>query len=195
MLFRSLRLTTTWQGCPDTGVVSRRDTLSNTGATPVVVNRCLARVTMPQGRYECHTQASRWCHENQGGWQPLHAGLALRHAPGRTTEESTPYLALRAVGADAGLVFHVLPCGNWTIRVCPVNEGGGALSNAVVELGLADESLHRTLQPGETLELPEILIQSIPQGQPHLAAPVLHRYLLKNHFADAKPQAPVVYNT
>jgi alpha-galactosidase len=88
----------------------------------------------------------------------------------------------------------VLPCGNWTIRVTPVNEGG-ELPYAVVELGLADENLHRTLQPGETLELPEILIQSMAQGQPHLAAPSLHRYLLKHHFADAKPQAPLVYNT
>lgn len=71
----------------------------------------------------------------------------------------------------------------------------GELPYAVVELGLADETLHRTLQPGEAMELPEILIQSLPQGQPHLAAPVLHRYLSKHHFADAKPQAPVVYNT
>ena len=190
----ALRLTTAWQSCPDTGVVSRRDTLSNTGAEPVMLTRCLARVALPQGRYESYTQASRWCHENQGAWQPLHTGLTLRHAPGRTTEESTPYLALRASGADLGLVFHVRPCGNWTIRITPVNEGG-ELPHAVVELGLSDETLYRTLPPGETLELPEILIQSLPQGQPHLAAPVLHRYLLKHYFADAKPLAPVVYNT
>jgi len=196
----ALRLTTAWRGCPHTGVVGRRDTLANAGGQPVVVTRCLARVALPPGRYECYTQASRWCHESQGAWQPLHTGLTLRHVPGRTTEESTPYLGLRLGGhllpdgtAD-GLVFHVLPCGNWTIRVSAVNEGG-ELPYAVVELGLADETLHRTLQPGETLELPEILIQTLPQGQPHLAAPVLHWYLLKNHFADAKPQAPVVYNT
>ncbi|MEI6970585.1 MAG: alpha-galactosidase [bacterium] len=194
----TLRLTTAWRGCPDTGVVSRRDTLTNAGGQPVVVSRCLARVALPPGRYECYTQTSRWCHENQGAWQPLHTGLTLRHAPGRTTEETTPYLALRTAGSTAGiadgLAFHVLPCGNWTIRVGSVNEGGD-LSYAVVELGLADENLHLTLQPGETLELPEILIQPLPQGQPHLAAPGLHRYLLENHFADSKPQAPVVYNT
>jgi len=190
----ALRLTTAWRGCPDSGVVSRRDTLANAGGQPVVLTRCLARVSFPPGRYECYTQASRWCHENQGAWQPLNTGLTLRHAPGRTTEESTPYLALRAVGTDAGLAFHVLPCGNWTIRVSPVNEGG-ELPYAVVELGLADENLHRTLQPGETMELPEILIQPLPQGQSHLAAPALHRYLLRHHFSDAKPQAPVVYNT
>ncbi|HUW83810.1 MAG TPA: glycoside hydrolase family 36 protein [Phycisphaerae bacterium] len=189
-----LRLAVRWQECPDTGVVSRRDTLTNTGAAEVAVTRCLARVSFPPGRYECYTQASRWAKENQGAWQPLHAGIALRHAWGRTTEESTPYLAMRAIGAHQGVVFHVLPCGNWTIRVSPVT-AGGELPYAVVELGLADENLHRVLQPGEALDLPETLFQPLPQGEPHLAAPALHRYLLAHHLNGAKAQAPVVYNT
>jgi alpha-galactosidase len=151
-------------------------------------------VSFPPGRYECYTQASRWARENQGAWQPLHGGIALRHAWGRTTEESTPYLVLRPTGERQGVVFHVLPCGNWTIRVSPVT-AGGELPYAVAELGLADENLHRVLQPGEVLDLPEILFQSLPQGEPHLAAPVLHRYLLAHHFGGAKPEAPVVYNT
>lgn len=189
-----LQLSTVWQADKATGVVSRRDTLANAGGQSVLLTRCLARVALPPGRYEVYTQMSRWCHENQGAWQPLHAGLSLTHLPGRTTEGATPYLAIRRIGTEEGLVFHVLPCGNWTIRVTPT-PAGGELPFAVVELGLADENLHRTLPPGETLELPEILFQSLPQGQPHLAASALHRYLLKNHFAEAKPQAPVVYNT
>jgi len=120
--------------------------------------------------------------------------VTLRHAWGRTTEEATPYLALRSVGSRQGLAFHVLPCGNWTIRVCPVAEAG-APPFVVVELGLADENLRRVLQSGETFELPEVLIQSLPQGEPHLGAPVLHRYLLAYHFVRAKTVAPVVYNT
>ncbi|MCX6991675.1 MAG: alpha-galactosidase [Kiritimatiellaeota bacterium] len=191
---KSLRLITAWQGCPDTGIVRRSDTLTNTGKTPVTLSRCLARVSFPPGLYECYAQSSRWCHENQGAWQTLHTGVTLRHAWGRTTEESTPYLALRAVGADQGLAFHVLPRGNWTIRVSPVTEGGD-LPYAVVELGLADENLHWVLRPGESFVLPEILIQPLPQGEPHLGAPALHRYLLTNYFAGAKLEAPVVYNT
>ena len=189
-----LRLTTCWQGCPGSGIVSRRDTLTNTGDTAAVLSRCLARVSFPPGRYECYSQSSRWCHENQGGWQPLHTGVTLHHVWGRTTEESTPYLALRAFGAETGLAFHVLPHGNWTIQVSTVAEGGD-LPYAVVELGLADENLQRTLAPGETFTLPEILIQPLPRGEPHLGAPALHRYLLARHFAGAKPEAPVVYNT
>lgn len=190
----ALRLTTHWCIDAATGVVSRRDSLVNCGDQAVVLNRCLARVALPPGSYECYTQASRWCHENQGAWQPLHTGLTLRHKSGRTTEEGTPYLALRPANGDEGLVFHILPCGNWTLRVSPVNEGG-ELPYAVVELGMADENLHRPLRPGETLALPEILFQPLPQGEPHLAAPVLHHHLLTHHFATAKPEAPIVFNT
>ena len=36
--------------------------------------------------------------------------------------------------------------------------------------------MHLELPPGGSFEMPEILIQSLPQGQPHLAAPALHRF-------------------
>ncbi len=189
-----LRLTSAWSADAATGVVSRRDTLDNTGEAPVTFSCCLARIALPPGRYECYTQASRWCHENQGAWQPLHSGLRLSHPPGRTTEGATPYLAIRRIDTGNGLACHILPRGNWTIRVTPVTEGGEA-PFAVIELGLADENLHRTLAPSEAFDLPEIIFQPIPHGKPHLAAPSLHQYLLRNHFAAAKPEAPVVFNT
>jgi len=69
------------------------------------------------------------------------------------------------------------------------------MPSAVVELGLADENLHLTLKPGESLELPEILCLPLPDGEVHSGAPLLHRYLLNHHFSKAKPEAPVVYNT
>ncbi|MBM4144547.1 MAG: alpha-galactosidase [Lentisphaerae bacterium] len=190
----AVRLTTAWTGDAGTGVVSRRDTLTNAGSRPVVVSRCLARVALPPGLYECYTQASVWCRESQGAWNPLHTGLRQSHLSGRTTEGGTPYLALRLAGAAQGVAFHVLPRGNWTIRVTPVPDGGGR-PFAVIELGLSDENLHRTLRPRETFELPEILCQPLPGGEAHLGAPVLHRYLLSHHYRSAKPQAPVVYNT
>lgn len=183
-----------WRADAATGVVSRCDTLANAGGQSVVITRAVARVALPSGRYECYTQASRWCHENQGAWQPLHTGLRLAHLPGRTTEDATPYLAIRRADTEDGLVCHILPRGNWTIRVQPI-AAGGDLPFAVIELGLADEHLHRTLAPGEVFDLPEIIFQPIPHGKPHLAAPSLHHYLLRNHFAAAKPEAPVVFNT
>jgi alpha-galactosidase len=187
-------LTVTWHLCPNTGVVSRRDTLTNAGASEIVLSQCLSRVSLPSGKYEYYAQSSRWCNENQGAWQPLHTGINLRHAWGRTTEESTPYLALRKYGANSGLAFHVLPCGNWTIKVSTVTEGG-ELPYVVVDLGLSDENLHRVLQSGEMIELPEILFHSLPNGEPYSGTPALHKYLLAHHFNDAKSNAPVVYNT
>lgn len=191
----SLRLDTIWNGDTETGVVSRCDSLTNTGDTAIILSRCLARFVLPRGRYETYTQESRWCHESQGSWQTLRTGqVTLRNAPGRTTEEGTPYLAIRSEGADEGLAFHVLPCGNWVIHVDVVTTGG-ELPYLVVELGLADTDLHLALQPGELLALPEIIIQPLPHGEPHRGAPLLHHYLLDHQFKDAKPDAPIVYNT
>ena len=146
----SLYLTAVWQICPTTGIVSRRDTLTNHGDEPAVLTRCLARVAFPPGRYECYTQASRWCHENQGAWQPLHTGWRLSHLSGRTTEGSTPYLALRAAGAERGIAFHLLPRGNWTIRVSPAPEGG-ELPFAVVELGWPTRTCASCWRPARPL--------------------------------------------
>lgn len=188
----ALRLVTRWR--ESEGITCRQDTISNVGQKPLTLTRCLTRFLLPRGTYECYTQSSRWCHENQGAWQILHTGLNLRHAWGRSTEDSTPYLALRTLYSECGLAFHILPRGNWMIRVTPVAEGGD-LPHVVVELGLADENLHRVLLAGESLLLPEILIQALPKGLPQLAAPALHRFLLANHFSGAKREAPVVYNT
>jgi alpha-galactosidase len=189
-----VRLTTEWDVCPATGVVSRRDTLVNAGASPVVVSRCLARIAFPSGRYECYSQASRWCHENQGAWQDLHGGFRLGHASGRTTEGGAPYLCVRQVGASRGVAFHILAVGNWCVNVRSVPQSGNE-PFAVVELGLSDDDLHRTLAAGDTLPLPELLFQPVCNGEPHRAAAAFHRFLLSRYFADAKAEAPVVYNT
>lgn len=189
-----LRLITVWQGCPKTGVVSRCDKLINTGDVPIVISRYLARVSFPPGKYEIYSQMSRHCGENQGAWQTIRNGqFTLRNSWGCTTLDSTPYLAFRAVSAREGLAFHVLPQGNWIIRVGAIIEGSD-LPFVCIELGMADENLHRTLKAGETFELPEILIHPLPEGEPHLAAPILHHYLLDNYFKDARPEAPVIYN-
>ncbi len=190
-----LELRTLWTEDVATGVVSRRDVLTNTGHTAQTIHRCLARLALPAGNYDVYTQQSRWCNENQGAWQALHAGeLTLRSLSGRTTEGGTPYACLRNRQTRQGLAFHILPTGNWMIRFSSVPQGDN-LPIVVVELGLSDENLRLPLLPGESLELPTILYQALPQGEPHLAAPALHTYQLSHHLAKAKPYAPVVYNT
>ncbi|NQU42103.1 alpha-galactosidase, partial [bacterium] len=190
-----LAMESCWTADRSTGVISRKDTLTNTGTGPITVLRCLARMALPPARYEIYSQQSRWCNENQGAWQTLHAGeIVLRCVPGRTTQGGTPYACIRDTDTRRGLAFHIVPKGNWVIRFS-AQPSMDCLPFIVVELGLSDENLRIPLLPGESFELPELLFQEIPEGEPHLAAPALHEYLLKEHFTGAKTETPVVYNT
>ncbi len=65
----------------------------------------------------------------------------------------------------------------------------------MVDLGASDDGMALRLGPGETLELPEILVQPVPGGDPVRAAPLLHSYANSRWFARGKPFAPVIYNT
>ncbi|NUQ65152.1 MAG: alpha-galactosidase [Pirellulales bacterium] len=202
-----------WSVCPDTGVASRRDVLHNRGDTAATLFRCQARFVFPPAPWEVYAQQSHWCGENQGAWQPLHAGaLRLGCVGGRTTQDATPYVALREVNAETGLAFHLLPRGNWSIDV-RTRSVVNSPAFLVVTLGTSEDDLRLELPPGGSFEMPEILIQSLPQSQPHLAAPTLHRFQLLRRGAgvgvqalacssqaeactpSARAELPVVYNT
>ena len=190
-----LELESRWTVDPATGVVSRRDRLVNRSSGPVTVLRCLARFGLPSGRWDVYAQASRWCHENQGSWQPLPPGaLQLGSAWGRTSLDGTPFAAVRPARGGTGLAFHVVPVGNWTIRFRS-HTMGDSLPFVSVELGLADDNLRLELAPGATFDLPELLLQALPDSDLVTAAPRLHRCLLRRDYAAAKPFAPIVFNT
>jgi hypothetical protein len=185
----ALEWESTWSVCPHTGVVSRRDVVHNQGETAVTLFRSQARFVFPPAPWEVCAQQSHWCGENQGAWQPHPAG-ALRFGcvGGRTTQDGTPYVALREVNAETGLTFHLLPRGNWSIdaRTRSVVNSPAFL---VVTLGTSEDDLRLELPPGGSFEMPEILIPSLPQGQPHLAAPARHRFLLLRRGAGVGVQA------
>ncbi|MFC1677731.1 alpha-galactosidase [Planctomycetota bacterium] len=191
-----IRIETNWQLCGRTGVWSRKDTICNIGKESISLSRYLARFVFTPGNYEIFSQASSWCNENQGVLQDItHGGIVLRSEGGRTTQGGTPYMCLRNKDTRKGIAFHVLPRGNWVIKVLPYTVGNYSSPFVVVEMGLSDEHLDLNLSAGQTFELPEILIQSLPEGVVEAAAPALHRFLLENHIKTAKPSAPVVYNT
>jgi alpha-galactosidase len=191
----TVQLESRWAFSPETGIWSRKDTLTNRGSAALTVYRCQARFVFAPARYEVYAQDSRWSTENQGAWTTLHAGsLVLGCEWGRPTQGGTPYACLRQVGGETGVAFHILPCGNWAIHLSAHAVMNG-LPYAVVELGLAGEDLRLELQPGEAFALPEILIQAVLHGQPHLGAPQLHRYIQSAFLSTGKPEVPVVYNT
>ena len=193
--FEELIFESFWEQCEETGIWSRKDRLVNAATQVVSILRCLARFTFTPGEYEAYSQASRWCNENQGLWQRLsHGSMVLACEGGRTSQGATPYVCLREIGTSRAVAFHILPLGNWKIRLT-CHTWMNSLPFVVVELGLSDENLHLTLQPGESFDLPEILMQPLPAGRPELATGNLHGYLLNRCFAKAKDTVPVVYNT
>ena len=189
-----LSLETTLVAHEATGVLSRTDTVTNDGHEPVILSRALARLPLGRGRYELYTQESRWSHENQGSWSRLSTGsVSLDHLPGRPTEGATPYIAIRRAGEGDALAAHLLPRGNYTIRASAV-PAMGDLPFGLLEMGLSDRDLRLPLASGSRVTVARLLYQYLPSGEPHSAAPELHRYLLGTTLPPPK-SPPVVYNT
>ena len=184
-----------WHFRAQTGVWSRQDTLTNTSTETIRLFRCMARFTFSPRAYEIYSQASQWCNENQGQWRPLcHEGISLGSEGGRTCQGSTPYLCLRELGQPTGAAFHLLPRGDWKIRITN-HTALNSVPFSVLEMGWSDESLDLTIPPGGSIALPEIWIQTLPHGEPERAAPYLHRHLLDHYLPATSEQPPVVYNT
>ncbi|MBQ6597533.1 MAG: alpha-galactosidase [Lentisphaeria bacterium] len=113
----------------------------------------------------------------------------------RSTIGCTPFCVLLDVENRAAAAFHVLPHGNWTIQI-----HSDILSNEfptpVVEAGLADTDLFLTLRSDCSIELPEVLIQAIPQGDLMRCSADLQKYMIRKRLPKAKlHRPPVIYNT
>lgn len=191
-----LRLTSRWSVHADTGVLCRRDTLSNTGSEPVRITSVAARFAFTPARYTAVFQDSQWGNENVLCRRELAAEtLELACRGGRTNEGCAPYLFLREEESGLAVAFHLVPQGDWRIRVRPSTTVGQLVPQRIVELGPVAEGLCYALAPGTSWELPEILIQSIPDGRPESAAPRLHRYLIETGTGNRRRDLPFVYNT
>lgn len=191
-----MSLKSIWNFCDESGVLSRRDILINEGLNEAMVSRCLMRFSFEPGFYEVYSQSSSWCGENSGSWQDLHReGFVLTCKEGRTTQGFTPYLCIKKKNESLGAIFHIIPKGNWIIKVREEKSSKNSLFHAVLELGLSDEKLKMCIKPGQQVELPEILILNLPEGGIMQAAPGLHKYFLKHALKPSDRHIPVVYNT
>ena len=166
--------------------------LTNISGGELVFGKAFVSVVLTPGPYEAFTQYCRWSMENIGAWQPLQGrGLILNHANGRTTEGNAPYLAMRMIGGKDGFAFHVLPMGDWRIRVMP--QPFSCMEPPMqVDLGISDETLAFRLQAGESWALPEVIIQSFRDFDASTGA--LHQFLRKYVCPDIK-KLPIEYNT
>ena len=176
----------------DYGITLYSPVIKNISDDELVFNKAFVSVILPPGPYEAFTQYSKWSNENQGSWLPLGGrGIILNTANGRTTEGNSPYLAMRMLGARDGIAFHVLPVGDWRIRVMPL-----PFSNDEppirVDLGISDETLAFRLAPGESWALPEVIVHHFDDFDE--APEMLHGFLPEALNLKYK-KLPVEYNT
>ena len=191
---RTVKWESRWQFEPEFGLVSCRNFLTNTAKTAQTVRRALPRWVFSPGDYEVFWQMSRWGAENQLQHQKLRGTDQFLHGrAARSTIGCTPFCVLKDAENRSAAAFHVLPHGNWTIQI-----HSDILSNEfpspIVEAGLADTDLFMELQPGQTLELPEILIQEVPEGDLLSIGAPLHKYMIRKRLAADIHEPPVVYN-
>ncbi len=192
---KRFHIESSWKRDPETGIISRKDKVTNLDNSSHIINRFLARFTYSCGDYEVYCQQGRWGNENQGKWSPLHTGnIVLKTRLGRTSEGGTPFLGIREKNGETGTAFHIIPCGNWMIRVCSTVDNNSK-PYAVLELGQSDEDLHWKLKPGENMEMPEILIHHLQEGKIHSGTSALHHYICNRLKKPVKEYMPVIYNT
>ena len=90
--------------------------------------------------------------------------------------------------------FHVVPRGNWCIKINSV-----ILKNAapmpVVELGLSDNDLFAEIAPQECIELPEIIILPTDNCNLGTVGTNLQRYMIDCRLPENLHTPPVVYNS
>ena len=191
----TVRWESVWAFEPEFGIVSCRHTLTNTSKKAQTVRRALPRWVFSPGDYEVFWQMNRWSAENQLQSQKLRGNDILLHGrAARSSVGSTPFCVLKDCDNRAAAAFHVLPHGNWTIQI-----HSDILSNEfptpVVEAGLADTDLFLNLKPGKSIELPEVLIQAVPQGDLLRSGAALQKYMIRKRLPEAKlHQPPVIYN-
>ena len=179
---------------PETGIISRRDSVTNLKRKPVILRRYLADFPFTRGEYEINSRQSFWCREQQGAWTPLRAGaLELFSREGRYCEGSAPFAVMRDSYNTHSLGFMVLAQGDWLLRFA-VTSKNGMITAMNVQAGLSDDRLELELAPNECWEAPEILIQLLPGREEFSGSAAMNRYL-NRRFPMRMEEPPVVYNT
>ena len=176
----------------ENGVRLLSPVIENISGDELCFGKAFVSIVLTPGPYEAFTQYCRWSMENIGSWLPLEGrGLLLTHANGRTTEGNSPYLAMRMMGSKDGFTFHVLPLGDWRIRVLP--QSFSCMEPPMqVDLGISDETLAFRLKAGDSWALPEVIIQSFRDFDSSTGA--LHQFLRK-YLCPSVKKLPVEYNT
>ncbi len=174
------------------GIWSRKDSIKNLQDKEGTIRCYLSRFNLLGDTFKLYAQEGAWCSENQGKWLDFTGGsINITNMGVRTTESAFPFACVRDTEQGNGLAFQLLPMGHWVMKFNKYYSG--SLSVISAELGLADDCMALKIQPGEELEMPEILFYSVQPGDKGLGSDKIHRYLLKNRIS--QKQMPVLYNS
>lgn len=194
---KNVEIVTEWKADGSLGIFSRKDTVTNLGAEPVTVLRFLPKFVFASGEYECFVQNSTWCYENKGGWEKLgRGGVSLRNEDGRTTQGGTPFFGIRSARYGRGAAFHIVPKGNWEIRMERASGGVGPQGSeiAILRLGQSTERFSYSLRPGESIRFPELIIQGLSEGRLYKEAENIQKWLVKTDENVCRCSHKVAYN-
>ena len=191
----TVRMDVVWKFETAYDLISCKYTLHNISSKDVKIQRALPRMVFAPGEYEVMWHMNRWGAENQLQCAKLRGEDILLHGrAARSTVGCTPFCILKDVENCTALAFHVMPCGNWTIQI-----HSDILSNEaptpIVEAGLADTDLFMGLKAGQSIELPELLIQAMPGANLQTSGANLHRYIIEKRLPSFVHEPPVIYNT
>ncbi|MFP4383645.1 MAG: alpha-galactosidase [Spirochaetia bacterium] len=179
-----------WNLDNKTGVWERCDSVENTAATPAVLTRCLSRIILDSGDYDLVSQEGRWVRENQTVTETLRGGGRTAGCEGgRTCQGSSPYAAIRQKNGGPGIDIHVLPVGNWIIKIQKNTLMPDQPQVITIDAGLSDHCLRLKINPGEIITLPKILYVSSVESPA-----ALHNFY-NSRIRKPFSAPPLVYNT
>lgn len=173
------------------GVIERRDTITNTSGKTLSLRSVLSKFTFNGGEYEVYTQYSIWCGERYGKWQPLVSEISASNDDIRMNAGSSPFVALYSLQNNRGMAFHILCDSKWCFKVKNAYNQIGQRKTVCVELGIDDRGLDMKLAPNESLSLPAILFYSFV-NKTDMDAYKLHRYC---NDVFPKRSLPIIYNS
>lgn len=174
------------------GVISRKDTITNVSGGEITINRALSKFTLNGGECEVFTQFSEWCEESQGAWQKLETEISARSDEIRSNSNASPFFGVYNLQTARGIAFHIMADSAWSYKVRKFFLAkDGYKRSTDVELGLCCDNFSYKLKDGESLALPEILYYEF-KNKVDLDAYKLHRYANERFPATS---FPVIYNS
>ena len=172
------------------GVISRRDSFTNTSDAPLELRRLKSRFVFEGGDYEVYTQFNSWQNESTGLWQPLNTSVCASGGSTRVCQDAAPFIAIWNEQVGRGFAFHLLPASLWEMKVTRIGHNS-KYTKILVELGISDYNLALKVAPGEEIKMPEIIAYEF-ESKLDMDCYKLHKYI---HKRLPRKSMPILYNT